>query len=353
MDRMIIEFLRAVFAYLKHAEEVLQALTQERDTAVNEKLVVERMMGTLKDTLSVYRASLSKLEVQIPSAAKMYTCIVHGDEVETGVACDYDETHFVCEKCCASALKSSLQGGSILATVNGSYDIKCMAYACPGVICGYSASALSRVCYQTMQKIILNSHEAKVLAPCEKELAVLRAANHSPEQQASKLVANMFTNRCPMGHVFFDFAGCFALKCDIDTGAGLLCDTYFCGFCLLPASSNSAAHAHVVLCDRNPSHNLFGLRSDFIQGQIDRGLAKVQEFVAGDITNLLRGLVQKTADVVAEELWTISETARAQERACHAEEAREIDHADFERPDMWEIYRAQAHAAEHADAQRA
>jgi hypothetical protein len=321
------------------SEAELEALRQERDTAVNTKLVTENIMANMQDafwtSLGMYRlqmnsanASISKLEAQIPPSAKLHTCIIHDDEVETGVACSDDETHFVCEKCCALALKSSLQGESIVATVNGSYDIKCMAYVCPGVISGHAVSALSRVCYQTMQKIILNSHEAKVIAPCEKELAVLRAANQSPEQQASRLVADMFTNSCPKGHVFFDFAGCFALKCDVDTGAGVLCNTYFCGFCFVTASSNSALHTHVVLCDRNPSRNLFGRHTDFIQGQIDRGLAKVQEFVAGDITKLLRGLVQKTADVVAEELWTIRETTRAQERARHAdlvEEERVMD----------------------------
>ena len=100
------------------------------------------------------------------------------------------------------------------------------------------------------------------------------AAKTPPDHLRNRVVEEILTLHCPRcWQAFFDFEGCFALKCSKFPCA-------FCGWCL--ADCGTDAHSHVRLCSAKPrgADALFGTRQQFEVAQQKRQKGLMTEFLA-------------------------------------------------------------------------
>merc|ERR1712060_955533 len=112
----------------------------------------------------------------------------------------------------------------------------------------------------------------------QQRLAMMReqlASAAAMDQELSRhrvQIAELLTLKCPRCHqAFFDFEGCFALKC-------ASCGCGFCAWCL--ADCGHDAHAHVLLCDAsNRQGRHHGSWDDFIMVQRSRRRAAVAAYM--------------------------------------------------------------------------
>ena len=111
--------------------------------------------------------------------------------------------------------------------------------------------------------------EHEELTCCEYQLA-----KAPPNVLRNRIIEDILTLKCPQcKKAFFDFDGCFALKCSN-------CKCGFCGWCLQDCGQD--AHQHVRTCRSKPpgADVFFGSRREFEKTQAQRQTAELRNFLS-------------------------------------------------------------------------
>jgi serine/threonine protein kinase len=214
-----------------------------------------------------------------------------------GVTCSLNQ-HFLCSSCLETlAVKSTQHGGDdSMANLSRLSDGKihcphCLAQQ-PRVFCDYADSQLAKALPATLFNNYLRTRmqlvedrricelEAGMEQKIKQELERLQKMDkqHREVLAARKhLEQNILQTKCPSCEAaFYDFDGCFALKCGS-------CPMHFCGWCIEGCFQTSQdAHQHVAKCAHKPreADSYYGSRNQFEESLRKRWQSKITSYVA-------------------------------------------------------------------------
>ena len=217
------------------------------------------------------------------------TCVVCADEsdVSEGLECSNEgQKHFLCAECLNGYVIDAVEPGNLdkLAQNQG--------VCCPGVApaCAsapYTDQALPRhlsdhscaLYFQGKSKLV----EQRLYEDFDEivEIRVAAAKAETTRTATANHIRNeILTLKCPAAacrQAFFDFEGCFALKCGS-------CGSHFCAMCLEDCgkgrAGDASAHRHVANCPLNTSGSVFGDEHLFESSQKARRQKLLKEYLA-------------------------------------------------------------------------
>jgi hypothetical protein len=114
------------------------------------------------------------------------------------------------------------------------------------------------------------------------------AADEAVRQAELHITGELLTLRCPRcAAAFYDFVGCFALKCST-------CSTWFCAWSLTDCGNFQAAHAHVQNCVENRADgDYFCTLEQFHHHQAERGQRLIVQYMSTLPANVQTALKPK------------------------------------------------------------
>jgi serine/threonine protein kinase len=176
-----------------------------------------------------------------------------------GVECS--EGHFHCDSCVARHAETFLDFDNLGQRKEREGHLKCSNFPldCNS---GFADRDLAKHLHVALFKTYLEARveaiKAQMQAQLEAEmqdrlgeelhrLAVLDEHARKVLVARKHIINKILTLTCPRcGQAFFDFDGCYALKCSA-------CPCHFCGWCLADCGTNKDAHAHVRQCHSKPA----------------------------------------------------------------------------------------------------
>jgi hypothetical protein len=150
--------------------------------------------------------------------------------------------HFACAECLGVYV--GVPGVGVVLPASGAWQLKC--YMCPLPIdMTLLAPCLTRPqCLAYQRRLADATHvQAQTDAVARAQVPLVDEHTHALDESQNL--------RCPQcDAVFLDFDGCLSVHC-------LRCDRHFCAACLEFHGPSGKTHAHVKICARNPSQELY------------------------------------------------------------------------------------------------
>ena len=240
-----------------------------------------------------------------------------------GVECS--EGHFHCDLCVARHAETFLDFGNPGQRKEREGHLKCSKFPleCNS---GFADRDLAKHLHVALFKTYLEARVEAIKAQMQAQLEAEMQERLGEELQrlaaldeharkvlvARKHIINkILTLACPRcGQAFFDFDGCYALKCSA-------CPCHFCGWCLADCGTTKDAHAHVRQCHSKPAGAdvFFGTpglnkqqqRQEFEGAQRRRQKPLIRTYLNREVEANVKAEVVAAcrAELQANELWPI------------------------------------------------